>query len=99
MLTFNNVPLQFMFLLTHSGSLRLTLIQSGSLWLFLWLSQALIGLQRPCSAHHVVTAWPQFILLWLSNSIQAQSIYADAVAFLQQIRTHQAGTTAMIAAG
>ena len=61
MLTFPNAPLRFMFLLTHSGSLWLTLTQSGSLWLSLWLSQALIGSQGPCSAHHVVAAWPQFI--------------------------------------
>ena len=80
MLTFSNIPLQFMqacndssgsgsllLSLAHSRTFWLTLTQSGSLWLSLWLSQALIGSQGLCSAHHVMAAWLQFIPHCSSN--------------------------------
>ena len=53
--------------LAHSRTFWLTLTQSGSLWLSLWLSQALIGSQGLCSAHHVMAAWLQFIPHCSSN--------------------------------
>ena len=53
--------------LAYSRTFWLTLTQSGSLWLSLWLSQALIGSQGLCSAHHVMAAWLQFIPHCSSN--------------------------------
>ena len=47
-------------ILAHSRTFWLTLTQSGSLW----LSQAHIGSQSPCSAHHIVAAWLQLFPPW-----------------------------------
>ena len=58
----SNVPLQFALNLAlplaHSRTFWLSLNQSGSLWLSLWFSEALIGSQGPCLALHVVDVWP-----------------------------------------
>ena len=68
--------------LAHSRTFWLTLTQSGSLWLSLWLSQALIGSQGPCSPlgsphrGYVATVYPALVRGVRKHDVSPSVLYA-----------------------